>query len=133
MVSASAAFQPQFITREKHLIIVGKRFFLDIFQRVASPFRSPGTWEALRISLRNESGGGDRTTNPWTAVGRSGPLGAKRQTHRRVSPSEGNGARREGPSASHILIVPVKQGNSLRRTLGREGGCGLRSPLGETS
>ena len=75
---------------------------------------SLGTWEALTASRRFLSGRGDRTTNPRPAAVRLGPLGAKAQARRLVTPSEGNGARREGRRESHIPIVPGKQGNPYR-------------------
>jgi hypothetical protein len=56
--------------------------------------------------------------NPWPAVGRPGPLGAKGQAQRMVSPSEGNEVRREGRRKSEHLIVPVKQGNLCRKDPG---------------
>ncbi len=56
--------------------------------------------------------------NPWPAVGRPGPLGAKGQAQRMVSPSEGNEVRREGRRKSEHLIVPLKQGNSCREDPG---------------
>jgi len=43
----------------------------------------------------------------WTA-------GSKRQAQRRVSPSEGNEARREGHRESHIFVVLLKLGNLYR-------------------
>ena len=76
----------------------------------------------------HHSGSGDRNTNPRPAVGRPGPLGANRQARRRVSPSEGNQARREGHRESHSAIVPSKLGNSPRRTQGREGCCQRADP-----
>jgi len=45
---------------------------------------------------------------------RSVLLGAKRQTHHMVSPSEGNEARREGHRKSHTFVVPLKPGNLYR-------------------
>jgi hypothetical protein len=65
------------------------------------------------------SGCGGRNPNPRPAVWCPGPPGAKPQAHRRVSPSEGNEARREGHRESHSAIVPLKLGNSPRRTQGQ--------------
>jgi hypothetical protein len=62
------------------------------------------------------SGYGGRNTIPRPAVWCPGPQGAKPQAHRRVSPSEGNEARREGYRESHSAIVPSKLGNSPRGT-----------------
>jgi len=59
-------------------------------------------------------------------------VGSKRQAQRRVSPSDGNGARREGHRESHSAIVPLKLGNSPRRTQGREGRCRRADPAGGT-
>jgi RNA-directed DNA polymerase len=50
-------------------------------------------------------------------------MGAKQQTQRMVSPSEGNEARREGHRISEHLIVPLKQGNSSRENPGEGRGC----------
>jgi hypothetical protein len=86
------------------------------------------TWEALTASLRVDSGSGDRRLNPRPAVGRPGPPGAKPQAHRRVSPSEGNGARREGRRESHSALVPRNLGNASRRTQGRERRCRRADP-----
>ncbi len=69
-------------------------------------------------------------TNPWPAVGRSGPQGAKGPTQRLVSPSEGNEARRKGPRGSHIFIVPLKQGNLTRRDPGEGRGMSVMDPWG---
>jgi hypothetical protein len=49
----------------------------------------PGTWEVLIVSMRHIPEGGDRMTNPWPAVERPGPPGAKRRAQRMVPPSEG--------------------------------------------
>ena len=65
--------------------------------------RNLGYPDRLQADL---AGRGDRKTNPWPAVGRSGPTGAKPPTQRLVSPSEGNEARRKGGRESHRVIVP---------------------------
>jgi hypothetical protein len=76
-------------------------------------------WEALIASLRQCPDVGTGVRTPGLRFGvldrRSEP-----QAHRRVSPSEGNEARREGHRESHSAIVPSKLGNSPRRTQGRE-------------
>src|SRR5579859_30378 len=68
-------------------------------------------------------------TNPGPAVGRPGPLGAKRQAHRLVSPNEGNEVRREGRRRSEHFIVPRNQGNSSRENPGEGRECQVRESL----
>src|SRR4029077_10650232 len=50
-------------------------------------------------------------------------MGAKRQAQRRVSPSEGNEARRERRRTSEHPIVPAKRGNGSRPDLAEGRGC----------
>ena len=90
---------------------------------------SPGTWETLVVSRRFLIRYGDRTTNPWPAVVRLGPLGAKRQTRRLVLPNEGNEVRREGRRESEHLIVPLASGNLNRRDPIQGRGCRVTGPL----
>ena len=66
--------------------------------------------------------------NPRPAVWRLGPPGAKRQTQHLVSPNEGNEVRREGDRESHILIVPLKQGNLYRGDPGEGRGMTVMDP-----
>jgi hypothetical protein len=66
--------------------------------------------------------------NPWPAVWRLGPTGAKRQTQRMVSPREGNEARRKRRRESHISIVPLKQGNLYRGDPGEGRGMSVKEP-----
>jgi hypothetical protein len=87
---------------------------------------STGTWETLVVSRRFLLRSGDRTMNPWPAVVRLGPLGAKRQARRLVLPNEGNEVRREGRRESHIFIVPSKQGNLYRGDPGEGRGMSVK-------
>src|ERR1700730_13523339 len=90
----------------------------------------PGNLGGPADLLADLAGSGDRFTNPWPAVGRPGPTGAKPQAHRKVLSGEGNRVRREGARESHSAIVPVKPGTSPRRTRGREGRCRRADPAG---
>lgn len=67
-------------------------------------------WEALPVSRRHVSGSWGPDYQPQAHGRVSGPMGAKRQTQRRVAPSEGNEARRQGPRESHSAIVLLKPG-----------------------
>src|SRR5262249_18038447 len=53
----------------------------------------------------------------------------RRQTHGRVSPSEGNEARRQGRRASEHPIVPGNQENRTRRDPGKGRGCLITESL----
>ena len=75
--------------------------------------------------------------DPWPAVWCPGPMGAKLQAQRMVSPSEGNEARREGRRKSECLIVALEVGEPVRwgpcRAKGApRGGIAGGQPVGDT-
>jgi RNA-directed DNA polymerase len=67
--------------------------------------------------------------DPRPAVWRPGPMGAKTQAQRMVSPSEGNEARREGRRRSEHSIVPSKAGNPTRGDPHEGRGCRVTESL----
>ena len=62
-------------------------------------------------------------SNPRPVISRPGSTGAKRQAQRMVSPSEGNGARREGRRKSEHFTVPSNSGNRTRGNPGEGREC----------